>query len=170
MSMQTGFGASVMNKEWKNDAFKVGEEQWSNEALTNHVESMSENYNSLNPFEKKGCKIDHLLMFDAVDFNYFVLPILHVLLGLVNDIYKNLLAKLQAGYEVYTYEYVELERARMITEASRQDSKDEKAEHEQLYGNYMKYLRVSCFLSQLRSDCVTSNTYHSECLTTNMTS
>jgi hypothetical protein len=101
-----------MNKEWKNDAFKVGEE-WSNEALTNQVKSMSKNSNSLNPFEKKGCKINHLLMSHVVDFDHFVLP---VLLGLVIDIiYKNLLAKLQAGYEVYTDEYVELvERAQMI--------------------------------------------------------
>jgi hypothetical protein len=58
------FYCKLMNKEWKSKAFKVGEE-WSNDALKNHGESMHENYNSLNAFEKKGCKIDHLLMFDA---------------------------------------------------------------------------------------------------------
>jgi hypothetical protein len=67
---------------------------------------MHKNYISLSAFEKKGCKIDHLLMFDAIDIDQFVLPVLHVLLGLVNDIYKNLLTEMQAGYEVYTDEYV----------------------------------------------------------------
>jgi hypothetical protein len=151
-----------MNKEWKQDASKVGEE-WSNEVLTNHVESITENYDSLKPFERKGCKIDHELMFDAIDFDHFVLP---VLLGLANDIYKNLLAELQAGYEAYTDEYVEPERARVIAEASHQDAKDERAEHERLHSNYTEYLKVSCLLSQLRSDCGTSNTYCFEFLTT----
>jgi hypothetical protein len=119
------FYCDLMNKEWNNDAFKVGEE-WTNEVLMNHVELMSKTYNSLNPFEKKGCKIDHLLMFNAIDFDHFVLP---VLLGLVNDIYNNPLAELQAGYEVYTDDYVELERVQMIAEAGHKDANDEKAEH-----------------------------------------
>jgi hypothetical protein len=63
---------------------------------------MRENHISLNAFEKKGCKIDHLLMFDAIDFDHFVPPIFHILLGLVNSIYNNLLAELQAGYELCT--------------------------------------------------------------------
>jgi hypothetical protein len=140
------FYCNLMNKEWKSEAFKVGEE-WSNDAWKNYVESIRENYNSLNAFEKKGCKICHLLMFDAIDFDHFVLPVLHILLGLVNDIYKNLLAELQAGYEAYTDAFVELESEWTITAANHRDAKDEKAEHERLYCNYVKYLKVSCFLS-----------------------
>jgi hypothetical protein len=90
-------------------------------------------------------------MFDAIDFNHFVLPVLHILLGLVNDIYKNLLAELQAGYEVYTDAFVELESEWTITAANHWDAKDEKAEHDRLYGNSTKYLKVSCFLA-LNSD------------------
>jgi hypothetical protein len=140
------FYCDMMNKEWKSEPSKVGEE-WSNEALTNHVESMRDNYTSLNAFDKKGCKIDHLLMFDAIDFDHFVPPVLHILLGLVNDIYKNLLAELQAGYEVYTDAYVKLESEWAIAAATHRNAKDEKAEHERLYGNYAKYLKVSCFFS-----------------------
>jgi hypothetical protein len=120
------FYCDLMNKEWKQDASKVGEE-WSNEALTTHVDYITKDYDSLKPFERKGCKIDHKLMFNAIDLDHFVLP---VLLGLANDIYKNILAELQAGYEAYTDEYVELKREQVITEASHQDAKDEKAEHE----------------------------------------
>jgi hypothetical protein len=108
---------------------------------------MGDNYTSLNAFDKKGCKIDHLLMFDAIDFDHFVPPVLHILLGLVNDIYKNLLAELQAGYEVYTDAYVELESEWAIAAATHRNAKEEKAEHERLYGNYTKYLKVSYFFS-----------------------
>jgi hypothetical protein len=108
---------------------------------------MHENYISLSAFEKKGSNIDHLRMFNAIDFDHFVLPVLHVLLGLGNDIYKNILTGMQAGFEVYTNEYVALERAWIITTANHQDAKDEKAEQEQLYGNYTKYLNLSSFLA-----------------------
>jgi hypothetical protein len=131
------FYCEMMNKEWKSEPSKIGEE-WSNEVLTNHVELMRDNYTSLNAFDKKGCKIDYLLMFDAIDFDNFVPPVLHILLGLVNDIYKNLLAELQAGYEVHTDAYVELESEWAIAAGAHWDAKDEKAEHERLYDNYTK--------------------------------
>ncbi len=140
------FYCNLMNREWKSEVIVAGEE-WSNDSLTNHVKSMHENNISLSTFEKKGCKIDHLLMFDAIDIDHFVLPVLHVLLGLANDIYKNILTEMQAGYEVYTDEYVALEREWIIAAANHQDAKDEKAEHERLYGIYTKYLKVSCFLA-----------------------
>jgi hypothetical protein len=136
----------IMNREWKSEAIVAGEE-CSNESLTNHVEPMRKNYISLSTFEKKGCKINHLLMLDAIDFDHFVLPVFHVLLGLANDIYKNILTEMQAGYEVYTDEYVSLEREWIIAAANHQDATDEKAEHERLHGIYTKYLKVSCFLA-----------------------
>lgn len=84
---------------------------------------------------------------DVIYINHFVFPVLHVLLGLANDIHKNILTEMQAGYEVYTKKYVALEREWKIAAANHQDVKDETAEQEQLYGNYTKYLQVSCFLA-----------------------
>ena len=60
---------------------------------------------------KVGFKTDLELLFDAVDIDHFIMPVLHLSLGLVNGVYKNLVAECQAGYEAFTEEYYELEEA-----------------------------------------------------------
>jgi hypothetical protein len=82
-------------------------------------------------------------LFDAIDIDHFSPPILHLLLGLANYIYANLVAELQAGYESYTAEYFELEAAMAKAGEELAKIKEERRRHELFSGNNIKYWKVS---------------------------
>jgi hypothetical protein len=84
-------------------------------------------------------------LFPAVDIDHFVLSVLHVLLGHGNCIYDNLIAELQAGYEVFSDAHVELEKALREKELEFAQAKEERKRHEQCRGTHFKCLNVSRF-------------------------
>jgi hypothetical protein len=136
------FYCDLMAREWKKDRLKRGED-WTNESLKAFLDGIKNVYDNLDSFDKKGCKNGHKLLFDSVEIDHYVFPVLHVeLLGLVNDIYDNLVAELQAGYESFTEKYYELEddlcRANVMLEEANAERKD----HEKYQGNYVKFMKV----------------------------
>ena len=64
--------------------------------------------NKRNADELKGVNSEEL--FDFVDIDHYVMPTLHLMLGIVNYLYKNMVGKAQAPYEGYSLDYVQAER------------------------------------------------------------
>ena len=48
-------------------------------------------------------------IFDAVDVDHYVIPVLHLTIGLVNDVLDHLVSECQAAAEVFTQQYYDLE-------------------------------------------------------------
>jgi hypothetical protein len=137
------FYCDLMAKDWKADASNKGTE-WTNLSLKSILARAKSLWNSMTAGERKGCNKEfHGLLFDAIDIDHFSPPILHLLLGLANYIYANLVAELQAGYESYTATYFELEAAMAQAEEELVDIKEERRRHELFSGNNIKYWKVS---------------------------
>ena len=49
-------------------------------------------------------------LFDFVYIDHYVMPTLHSMLGIVNDLYKNMVDEAQAACEGYSLDYVKAER------------------------------------------------------------
>ena len=60
--------------------------------------------NKRNADEWKGVSSEAL--FDFVDIDHFVMPTLHLMLGIVNYLYKNMVEEAQADFEGYSLDYV----------------------------------------------------------------
>jgi hypothetical protein len=137
------FYCNLMAKEWKSDFFAQGTE-WTNETLKSQFLRAKRAWRSMSPFQRKGCnKAFHGLLFDAIAIDHFSTPSLHLLLGLVNCIYVNIVAELQAGYESYTDEYFKLEAAMGQAEETLAKIKEERRRHELFSGNNITYWKVS---------------------------
>ena len=73
--------------------------------------------NKRNAEERKGVRSEAL--FDSVDIDHYVMPTLHLMLGIVNYLYNKKVEESQADCEGYSLDYVEEER---IWELSRYDA------------------------------------------------
>ena len=73
--------------------------------------------NKRNADEQKGVSSEAL--FDFVDIYHYVMPTLHLILGIVNYLYKNIVEEAQAACEGYSLDYVQAE---MIWELSKYDA------------------------------------------------
>ena len=136
------FYCDLMARQWKLEAATEGTE-WTNVSLKPLFAYVKDRYNGLSPFQRKGCNKElHELLFNAIEIDHFSPPILHLLLGLANCIYTNLVAELQAGYELYTDEYFELETAMVKAEEEVAKVKEERRRHELFSGNNIKYWKV----------------------------
>ena len=54
-------------------------------------------------------------LFDFVYIDRYVMPTLHLMLGIVNYLYKNMVEEAQAACEGYSLGYVEAERIRKLS-------------------------------------------------------
>ena len=64
--------------------------------------------NKINAGERSGVRSE--AFFDFVDIDHYVMPTLHLMLGIVNYLYQNMVEEAQAACEVYSLDYVEAER------------------------------------------------------------
>ena len=64
--------------------------------------------NKRNTDKRKGVSSE--AFFDFVDIDHYVMPTLHLMLGIVNYLYKKMVEESQAACEVYSLDYVEAER------------------------------------------------------------
>ena len=64
--------------------------------------------NKINADKWKGARPEEL--FDFVDIDHYVMPTLHLMLGIVNYLYKNMVEEAQADCEGYSLDYFEVER------------------------------------------------------------
>jgi hypothetical protein len=141
------FYCDLMAKEWKGEASKEGTE-WTNLSLKSLFLYVKDIFNRLTPHQRKGCNKElHELLFDAIDIDHFSGPILHLLLGLANYIYANLVAELQAGHASYSADYLDLETAMAKAEEKLAEIKEERRRHELFSGSNITYWKVSTYWS-----------------------
>ena len=57
--------------------------------------------------ERKGVSSEAL--FNFLDIDHYVMPNLHLMLGIVNYLYKKMVEEAQAAFEGYSLDYVEAE-------------------------------------------------------------
>jgi hypothetical protein len=133
------FFCKLSKSEWKGR--NVGGEEWTNEDIMEYLEYLEEIAKPTTE-QRKGFKTDLELLFDAVDIDHFIVPVLHLSLGLVNGVYKNLVAECQAGYEAFTEEYYELEEAVFKEKDRLEVLKAEKNRKEVLVTNLKLYTKV----------------------------
>jgi hypothetical protein len=136
------FYCSLMAKEWKKTFSQQGEE-WTNVSLNAQLALSKRIWASMSAYDRKGCKDGHELLFDAIEIDHFSPPILHLMLGLVNYIYANLVSELQAGYEAFTDAYFELEGILVQKEEEVTNTKEERRLHELFSGSNIQYWKVS---------------------------
>jgi hypothetical protein len=116
-------------------------EEWTNEMMLEHIIWL-ETLDNPGTYERRGVKTDHILLFDAIDFDHFILPVLHIKLGFVNGIYKNIIFECQAGFEFYTDEYYELEQQLAVAKAEMEDNRASKAQQQTIVTSLRNYLKV----------------------------
>ena len=79
------------------------------EKLNKHLKRLElGDLNKINADEQKG--VSSKTLFDFVDIDHYVMPTLHLMLGIVNYLYKNMVEEAQAACEGYSLDYVEAER------------------------------------------------------------
>ena len=77
--------------------------------------------NKINADKRKGVRSEALFYF--VDIDHYVMPKLHLMLGMVNYLYTKMVEEAQADCEGYSLDYVEAER---IWELSKYDAETAK--------------------------------------------
>ena len=78
---------------------------WNLEKLNEHLKRLeSGNLNKGNADERKGVSSE--VLFDFVDIDHYVMPTLHLMLGIVNYLYKKMVEEEQAACECYSLDYV----------------------------------------------------------------
>ena len=79
------------------------------EKLNEHPKRLeSGELNKRNADKQKG--VSSKTLFDFVDIDHYVMPTLHLILGIFNYLYKNMVEEAQAACEGYSLDYVEAER------------------------------------------------------------
>ena len=79
------------------------------ERLNKHLKRLeSSKLNKRNADKRKDVSSEALFVF--VDIDHYVIPTLHLMLGIVNYLYKKMVKEAQAACEVYYLKYVEAER------------------------------------------------------------
>ena len=77
--------------------------------MNEHLDRLeSGELNKRNADERKCVSSEALFHF--VDIDHYVMPILHLMLGIVNYLYKNMVKEAQAACESYSLDYFEAER------------------------------------------------------------
>ena len=78
------------------------------EKFNEHLKRLeSGDLNKRNADEWKGVSSEEL--FDFVDIDHYVIPTLHLMLGIVNYLHKKMVEEAQAACEGYSLDYVEVE-------------------------------------------------------------
>ena len=92
------------------------------EKLNEHLKRFEQgNMNKRNVEEWKGVSSE--VLFDFMHIDHCVMPTLHLMIGIVNYLYKKMAEEAQAACEGYFLDYVEAER---IWELSKHDAATEK--------------------------------------------
>jgi hypothetical protein len=98
---------TLFKSNWQSKDHEVGE-NWTVDKLTTHAGKLeSGELNGRIVMERQGVK--EVPLFDAVDVDHYIMPVLHLTIGLVNDILDHLVEEMQAAGEWYTDDYYRLE-------------------------------------------------------------
>ena len=78
--------------------------EWTVNRLTNHGNRVTRG--EFAKTDTHSCKgVRSSPEFTAVHVSHYVLPLLHIIIGKVNDVLRNLIAQLQVAAEIYTDKY-----------------------------------------------------------------
>ena len=106
--------------------------------LNEHLKRLeSGDPNKRNADKRKGVSSEALL--DFVDIDHYVMPNLHLMLGIVNYLYKKMVEEAQAACESYSLDCVEAER---IWELSKYDAATAKTNKKNISGYKWKIQRA----------------------------
>ena len=97
--------------------------------------------NKRNVDERKGVSSESL--FDFVDIDYYVMPILNLMLEIVNYLYKNIAEEAQAACEVYSLDYVKAEGIWELSKYNAATAKTNKKKFQAENGQYERQLKGS---------------------------
>ena len=95
--------------------------------------------NKINADERKGVSSEAL--FDFVDIDQYFMPTLHLMLGIVNYLYKNMVEEAQAACEGYYLDYVKSERIWEFSKYDAATSKTNKKIFQATNGQYERQLK-----------------------------
>ena len=109
----------LMSTEWKEKNHPRGE-LWTLELLKEHATKLL-TMNKPTPQEVKGVKEPPI--FTAVEITHYIISILHILLGRVNDNYDNFLKEMQAAGEDFTLDCINAEKTLCYEDAKLKEAK-----------------------------------------------
>ena len=95
--------------------------------------------NKRNADERKGVSSE--VLFDFIDIDHYVMPTLHLMLGIVNYLYKNMFEEAQAACEGYSLDYFMAERIWELSKYDAATSKTNKKTFQATNGQYKRQSR-----------------------------
>jgi hypothetical protein len=125
---------------WQLAEHNPGEKWTIDELIEKGQEAQAKNAGKRHPKYEFGQKRPPA--FTAIEVNHYIPPLLHYMLGRVNDGLEFLQAELQAAAEKYTEDYVQAEKKRNDAKTDFQEKSAEMAQFNKSdYPNYMKQLK-----------------------------
>ena len=110
------------------------------EKLNKHLKRLeSGELNKRNVDERKGVISEAL--FDFVVIDYYVMPTLHLMLGIVNYFYKSMVEEAQEDCEGCSLDYVEAERIWELSKYDAATAKTNKKTFQATNGQYERQLK-----------------------------
>jgi hypothetical protein len=129
----------LSHRLWQASDHALGED-WTLAKIIAHVEAMDlGDVNKKIAAERKGVRT--VPIFDAIDIDHYVPCVLHMQIGAVNGVYENMVAESQAGCEVFTEEYYELEKQYDKAKHDMRVARDNQREFEQMHAQYERHLK-----------------------------
>ena len=124
---------------------------WTLEKLKIHLERLeSGELNKKKADERKGVLSKPL--FDFVDIDRYVMPTLHLILGVVNYLYKKMVEEAQADCEGYSIEYLEAKREWERAKYDAAEAKTNKNTFEATNGQYKRQLKRDLWIEADKRD------------------
>ena len=87
------------------------------------------------------CGVKGQPLFDAINTDHFIPPVLHLTIGKGNDVLENLTKELQAAGEAYSPEYYKLEKNATLALLNLEKAKQELQQHNDGHREYENDLR-----------------------------
>jgi hypothetical protein len=108
---------------------------WSMESLKQHASKIECGSINLNNVQSV-CGVKEQPLFDAIEIDHYIPPVLHLTIGKGNDVLENLTKELQAAGEAYTNDYYRLEKDVSLALSSHEKAKQELQQFNDGYKDY----------------------------------
>ncbi len=129
----------LFKPEWQAVNHQVGI-PWTMDALQKHatlIQNGSVNLNSVQAM----CGVKEPPLFDAIDTDHFIPPVLHLTIGKGNDVLENMTKELQAAGEAYSPDYYKREKDATLALLNLEKAKEELQQFNDGYRQYEADLR-----------------------------
>jgi hypothetical protein len=113
---------------------------WTMESLKQHASNIECGSIDLNNVQERG-GVKEQPLFDAIEIDHYVPPVLHLTIGKGNDVLENLTKELQAAGEAYSNDYYKIEKDVLLALSSLEKAKLELQQFNDGYKDYEMDLR-----------------------------